>query len=160
MIDPVIAYFEDRIFVKMADDVELYKTCRYANPMAVKQLLAANAFDVVEFTHAVQSLRRFPQNTIDGMVTEIPNYLVRVNGVLQVNSSPNDQMAFTKRFWSLNRDGFPFLIQFIRYVFTLTTSSAAAERAFSILKNSFGEQQTQALEDYVQLSCMFQYNGR
>ena len=160
MVDPAIAYFEDRIFVKMADDVELYKTCRYVNPLSVRTMVAGNAFDIAEFRNAVQVLRRFPQDTIDSMITEIPNYIVRVNGILQVNTSPPEQMEFTKRFWKLNSDSFPFLIQFVRYVFTLTTSSAAAERAFSRLKSSFGDQQTQALEDYVQLSCMYQYNGR
>ena len=38
-------------------------------------------------------------------------------------------------------------------------SSAAAERVFSILENSFSKQQTQSLEDYVSLSVMLQYNN-
>ena len=39
-------------------------------------------------------------------------------------------------------------------------SSAAAERIFSLLNNSFSsqDQQESALEDYVQLSVMLQYN--
>ena len=38
-------------------------------------------------------------------------------------------------------------------------SSAAAERVrFSILANSFSSRQEAALEDYIQLSVMWQYN--
>ena len=40
------------------------------------------------------------------------------------------------------------------------TSSAAAERVFSILKASFNEQQDCALVDYIQASVMAQYNKR
>ena len=39
-------------------------------------------------------------------------------------------------------------------------SSAAAERVFSILSDSFSSQQHLALEDYIQLSVMLQYNDR
>ena len=45
-------------------------------------------------------------------------------------------------------------------VLLLQPSSAAAERVFSLLANSFSEQQTRALEDYVQTSVMLQYNYR
>ena len=38
-------------------------------------------------------------------------------------------------------------------------SSAAAERVFSLLQNSFQEQQFSALEDYIETSIMLQYNS-
>ena len=37
-------------------------------------------------------------------------------------------------------------------------SSAAAERVFSLLQNSFSKGQTSALQDYIQISVMLQYN--
>ena len=39
-------------------------------------------------------------------------------------------------------------------------SSAAVERVFSSLKNSFGDQQSRALEDYIELALMLQHNKR
>ena len=39
-------------------------------------------------------------------------------------------------------------------------SSAAFERVFSLLKNSFGVQQDNALKDYVEASLMLQFNKR
>ena len=37
-------------------------------------------------------------------------------------------------------------------------SLASAERAFSLLKNSFNEQQMNSLEDYLEASLMLQFN--
>ena len=37
-------------------------------------------------------------------------------------------------------------------------SSAATERAFSILNSSFKDQQDHSLQDYVETSLMLQYN--
>ena len=39
-------------------------------------------------------------------------------------------------------------------------SSAAAERAFSMLTTTFGEQQHDALEDYIETSLMLRVNDR
>ena len=42
----------------------------------------------------------------------------------------------------------------------VTASSAAAERVFSALNNTFGKQQTSALEDYIETSVLLQYRVR
>ena len=39
-------------------------------------------------------------------------------------------------------------------------SSAAAERVFSVLSNSFRDQEMHSLEDYIETSVMLQYNCR
>ena len=43
-------------------------------------------------------------------------------------------------------------------VFLIQPSSAAAERAFSILNNTFTDSQTNSLEDCVEAIVMLQYN--
>jgi hypothetical protein len=48
----------------------------------------------------------------------------------------------------------------LRGVATHSPNSAPPERVFSILNNSFDDNQTTALNDYVQLSLMLQYNTR
>ena len=37
-------------------------------------------------------------------------------------------------------------------------SSAAAERVFSLLNNSFSDRKSHSLEDYIEISVMLQYN--
>ena len=45
-------------------------------------------------------------------------------------------------------------------VFSMTPSSAACERVFSLLKNMFGDLQHSSLADYIQASLMLKYNKR
>ena len=42
----------------------------------------------------------------------------------------------------------------------LQQESAALERVFSLLNNSFGDQQDNALQDYVEASLVLQFNKR
>jgi len=63
-------------------------------------------------------------------------------------------------FWRLNSHLLPCISKFAKYAFTIVTSSASAERAFSVLKSTFDARQVRALEDYVAVSCMLQYNNR
>ena len=48
----------------------------------------------------------------------------------------------------------------IQKLVVVQPSSAAAERAFSMLTTMFGEQQHDALEDYIETSLMLQVNDR
>ena len=45
-------------------------------------------------------------------------------------------------------------------MFAISPNSASCERVFALLKNLFGEEQVQALADYVQASLMLNYNDR
>jgi hypothetical protein len=45
-------------------------------------------------------------------------------------------------------------------ILLIQPSSAAAERVFSLLRNTFNEQQNSCLEDYLETSLMLQYNKR
>ena len=46
------------------------------------------------------------------------------------------------------------------FAYCIQPSSAAAERAFSILNSSFGDRQESSLQDYIECSVLLQYNGR
>ena len=48
-------------------------------------------------------------------------------------------------------------LPFGRLLFVLQLLSAAAKRVFSLLQNSFGEQQNSALQDYIEASLMLQH---
>ena len=52
----------------------------------------------------------------------------------------------------------PHIRKFVKYAYTIITSSAAAERVFSVIKRSFDTGQKGALEDHVFLSSIMQYN--
>ena len=60
--------------------------------------------------------------------------------------------------WKRNAGALPHWSQAAKKVLLLQPSSAAAERVFSLLKNTFGEQQDNSLQDYIECSLMLQYN--
>ena len=45
-------------------------------------------------------------------------------------------------------------------ILLMQPSSAASERVFSLLDNSFKDNQASAMEDYIEASLMLQYNKR
>ena len=64
----------------------------------------------------------------------------------------------TLMFWKQYANNFPKWKEVTAKILLLQPSSAAAERVFSLLKNSFGDQQLKSLEDYIEASLVIQYN--
>ena len=62
--------------------------------------------------------------------------------------------------WMKHEQKLPFWSNACQKVLLCQPSSGAVERVFSILKSSFGTEQTRALEDYIEVSLMLQYNKR
>ena len=155
-----VDYFHGTIIVKLASDIELYKTCRYANPVAMRQAIG-RPDTLVQFKRAAQDLNFFAVADVEQMGGEWHLYKRFVNEfeVLPSENTFNIQMERCTKFWSLYHVALPNLANFTRYCMTMTPSSAAAERVFSVLKNSFTiGQMRQSLEDYTEGSVMLQYN--
>jgi hypothetical protein len=62
--------------------------------------------------------------------------------------------------WAAAAKKLPNTALALRGVATHSPNSAPPERVFSILNNSFDDDQQTALNDYVELSLMLQYNTR
>ena len=66
----------------------------------------------------------------------------------------------SKSWWKKNEKVLPNWSSTCKSVLLLQPSSAAAERVFSILTNSFTDRQEHSLKDYIETSVMLQYNCR
>ena len=82
---------------------------------------------------------------------ELPDYL----SVAEDVSSAINPIAW----WKDQEYCLPKWSQACKYVTLIQPSSAAAERVFSMLSNSFKSRQESALEDYIEASVMLQYNN-
>ena len=156
-----VKYFQRTIIEILAADLEVYKTCRYSNPISMRNNFESTCV-MIDFREAVKSLNRFSTAAIEEMVGEWPKYkrFVRDLAIDHDEGNPKVQMLKCTNFWKCNSSALPALSHFARYCFTLTPSSAAAERVFSYLKNSFSVSQMRTtLEDYTQCSIMLQYNA-
>ena len=62
-----VAYFNSTIMGKLSSDIEIFKMCRFANPIAMRQRVQAPEC-IMEFKAALESLRRFPTETVNNIV--------------------------------------------------------------------------------------------
>ena len=101
-------------------------------------------------------LRIFPflnSDIIDQLLKlELPKYLAAAEDI-----SPT---VDTFVWWKRHVNDFPHWSKACKMLLLVQPSSAAAERVFSILSNSFTDTQRSSLEDYVETSIMIQYNKK
>ena len=64
------------------------------------------------------------------------------------------------RWWKDHSNDLPMWSAAAEKILIVQLFSAATERVFSLLKNSFGSFQDAALADYIQASLVLQYNKR
>ena len=84
--------------------------------------------------------------------SELASYLAKAS---QLNSD-NSNLDLLE-WWSVHTGELPHWSTLCRMI---QSSSATSERVFSLLNNTFDEQQQGCLEDYVETSIMLQYNTR
>ena len=89
---------------------------------------------------------------ITQLKAELPAYLAKATGI----SPELSPLAW----WKLNAASLPSWSIATQQVLLIQPSSAASERVFSLLNNSFDRQQYSALQDYIEASLMLQYNCR
>ena len=84
----------------------------------------------------------------------------RLSYLQRCNAYPckDQEDATILQWWHARRFDLPALHLLMRKTFSLQTSSAAAERAFSMLRKMFNDSQENALMDYVTLSLILRYN--
>ena len=132
IIAPVEEYFLSRIYDHLGGDVAIYKVLRNANPIAVRR----SPPTVREFAADVESLDHFLQEDIDKMIRELPKYV----NIVQNWAPPADvadERDSILSFWRNNGSQVPALSRFVKYAINIMTSSAAADRVFSVIKRSF-----------------------
>jgi hypothetical protein len=103
-------------------------------------------------------LGRLDAADIPGLREELPRYIESAIHLADIEAV--DEVREAEFYWQRHYAVFPYIAKVVRFAYTYATSSAAAERVFSVLKNSFGREQKEALEDYVSLSVMLQMNRR
>ena len=86
---------------------------------------------------------------LDGLKSELPAYLTW--------AADTDQQFDILEWWKRNASDLPNWSATAKKILLIQPSSAALERVFSLLKNSFGPQQKRALKDYVEASLMLQF---
>ena len=160
-----VDYFNLTVIGKLADDLEVFRVCRYVNPIWIGDKFI-NPNLVKEFVGAVTAvshLKRFSTDDIKGMAADFFQYKREVSEFVRTPDEGKyiTQMERSSTFWTGVHSRLPHLAKLARFCFSLTPSSAGAERVFSMLKNSFTINQLRSsLEDYTACSVMLQHNKK
>ena len=107
---------------------------------------------------SVYELKAFPflddPTILTNLKSKLSAYLATAAGVTP--STVTDAVLW----WQNHSNELPHRLNCLKKVLLVQPSSASAERVFSLLKASFGPQQDNSLQDYVQSSLMLQYKER
>jgi hypothetical protein len=169
MAHETLTYFEKVIFnngenglrqSELHSDILVYRVCGYMSPLFIRSNpnLSFNSIRA-----DVKALDHFSDETLDMMEHEWSTYLARCADIPVEDDDKKWKVKMRKaqEFWKFNWIEVPTIAQLARYSFTITSSSAAAERVFSTLKNSISLVQMHAsLEDLTTVSIMSQYNHK
>ena len=107
--------------------------CQYANP--IKMRFRVDSLLPVEFKTDLQSLGGFfNDGQIENMAKEWSEYIgfCKRLEVVEGDLSADYVMERISSFWQENRFKFRALAEFVQFCFSIVTSSAAAERLFSV----------------------------
>ena len=173
VIAPGIAGFRKRFGnIREAKDgqlsslVEFYKRARLLNPYTCG-LMNPNADSVRKLAASFPLLRR-DAGRVERLVAELPVY-VSLCLPLRLPDKPDTpkDLTFQKhrdthiaQFFASNKAQIPEFYSLFKDCALVTASSAGAERVFSLFSNTFGDQQTRSLEDYIETTLMLQYRVR
>ena len=84
---------------------------------------------------------------------ELPAYLAKCKYLEESYDKLQSQ------WWKCQESTLPHWATIAKKILAVQPSSASVERVFSLLNLSFGEQQEQALQDYIEASVMLRYNS-
>lgn len=139
-------YINAQLSSNLKPAMEVFKCCRLFSLHKVR-----------EITHTCSTLDEslscilfYDDDECARLKDELPTYLARVADL--------DREFDPVEWWKINASTLPHWSMAAQKVILVQPSLAAAERVFSLLKASFGDQQDCSLKDFVESSLMLQYN--
>ena len=127
-VQPGFTYFESKFDGELLPCVKAFKAASFFHPGKVT--------DRQPNASAIEELKAFPflQGVIPDLKTELPTYLATAEG------TPADVELL--KWWKKHAEKLPHWAAACKQVLLCQPSSAAVERVFSCLKNSFNDQQS------------------
>lgn len=146
-VKPGQQYFTAQLQQSLKGPLAAFKAARILSPHKVTEMQP-----VVSDVDQLSSFPFISSTVLDDLKAELPAYIAKADSV--------DSKYCVLRWWKSNSADLPHWSALARKVLLVQPSSAAAERVFLLLTNSFGDHQFNALQDYIEVSIMLQYNKR
>ena len=136
----------------VSQSVALFKAARLFSPRYIK-ISRPTATDV-DWLRVVPFLSW--NDVIQSLKDELPDYI----GKAYATPDVFDDFIDTLPWWKATVQDLPCWAAAVQKMVLVQPSSAAAERVFSLLVTMFGDQQHEALEDYLEAALMLRINSR
>ena len=107
---------------------------------------------------SVFAFSRHPQ--VAPELAQMKQQVATYNSLCAALATTNKKKFDIESFWRTNASTVPSWAFVCRAVLANATNSCPPERVFSILNNSFDDDQDRAYADYIQLSLQLQFNNR
>ena len=147
-VKPAYDYFNRKFGEDLEVAVSAFKFARFFSPAKVVELIpTGNDLDKLHILPFLNS-----DIIIDQLKLELPKFLAAAKDI-----SPT---VDTIVWWKRHANDLPHWSKACKMLLLVQPSSAAVERVFSILLNSFTDTQRSWLEDYIETSIMIQYNNK
>jgi hypothetical protein len=162
MIEPASVYLEEHLNGRDSAQMDRMRAASFFDPLSTTPPSEAGVDELTSLFRFFQKHPNF-KSLSPGMKKEISMYRTLKDAIppLAVRKDKNDKDTFDiVAWWVKASEKLPNMALALRGVATHSPNSAPPERVFSILSNSFGENQTTSLCDYVELSLMLQFNMR
>ena len=129
-----LEYFQSQLSSSLKASMSVFKAGRLFSPQQV-HAVKPDAATVRELLTSIPFLNT--TTVIDGLKAELPTYLACANDV--------DSELCPLEWWQRNSGDLPHWSAAAKKMLLIRPSSASAERAFSLLNSTFGDQQDNSL---------------
>ena len=166
---PCKKHYKD-LLVDRVDQLERMKAARLFDPLHAKaNTITHEQIDMLKVFRFAGHPLLAP--AIEAMKNEVHRYMAMVNDIPPVEQRMVEKTLHNKKtvkkdsfdiaqWWQQHGIHLPSFALVLRAVLCHSTSSCATERVFSILNDTFTEDQRSARADYMELSLQLQYNSR
>ena len=128
-MQPALDYFKGLLDSSLKENISIFKAVRIFNPQKVAMLKSD-----VSHVNALQIIPFFKNEELEKLKAELPSYLAKANNI----SDDLDPLEW----WKLNASVLPHWFNAVKKVLAIQSSSAAAERVFSLLNSGFSDLRT------------------
>ena len=139
-------YFNNQLASSLKVPLAVFKGCRLFSPQRVREMKPTGSL----LDQSLSCLPFLDADELERLESELPAYLAQVCD-LDPDFNPLE-------WWKQNAPVLPSWSSAAKKILLVQPSSTAAERVFSLLKASFGDQQDSSLQDYVEASLVLQFN--
>lgn len=159
LAQPCYDYFKDKVVAHPT--MALYRAAMYGNP---EYMCKYNVTSTQELRNAVQPLvtvKFIKIELVNAMVNELAEYqLVCDEASTWTSLTYQQRLQKIEDYWAIKRVKLAAWTEFAHTCMLLQPSSACVERAFSILKYIFTDQQSSSLGDLIETTLMLRYNRK